>query len=146
VKTGEAATFTVPEYPGQHFTAALASTAGAIDPVSGALLVQFQTDNSAGLLHPGDYAQVHIDLPVDTQAVTVPPSALVFRDAGMEVATLGPGNHVVLKQVEIGRDLGTVVEISSGLTHADKVIDNPPDSLQQGDLVRLANPSGANAQ
>jgi multidrug efflux system membrane fusion protein len=146
VKTGEAATFTVPEYPGQRFTAALASTAGAIDPVSGALLVQFQVDNAAGLLHPGDYAQVHIDLPVDTQAVTVPPSALVFRDAGMEVATLGPGNHVVLKQVEIGRDLGTAVEIASGLTHADRVIDNPPDSLQQGDLVRLAKQSGANAQ
>jgi membrane fusion protein, multidrug efflux system len=147
VKTGEDASFTVPEYPGQSFTATLASTAGAIDPVSGSLLVQFQTDNSAGMLHPGDYAQVHINLPVDNQAVTIPPSALVFRDAGMEVATLGAGNHVVLKQVEIGRDLGTVVEISSGLTHADKVIDNPPDSLEQGDLVRLANQSGsANAQ
>jgi hypothetical protein len=71
----------------------------------------------------------------------------MFRDTGMEVATLGPGDHVVLKQIEIGRDLGTVVEIASGLTHADKVIDNPPDSLQQGDLVRLANQVGtANAQ
>ena len=146
VQTGEAATFTVPEYPGQSFAATLVSTAGAIDPASGSLLVQFQTDNSAGMLSPGDYAQVHINLPVDTQAVTVPPSALVFRDAGMEVATLGPGNHAVLKQIEIGRDLGTVVEIASGLTHADKVINNPPDSLQQGDLVRLAKQSGANAQ
>jgi RND family efflux transporter MFP subunit len=147
VQAGEAATFTVPEYPGQSFAATLASTAGAIDPASGSLLVQFQTDNAAGMLHPGDYAQMHINLPVDTQAVTIPPSALMFRDAGMEVATLGPGDHVVLKQIEIGRDLGTVVEIASGLTHADKVIDNPPDSLQQGDPVRLANQVGtANAQ
>lgn len=143
VKTGEDASFTVPEYPGQSFTATLASTAGAIDPVSGSLLVQFQADNSAGMLNPGDYAQVHINLPLDNQAVTIPPSALVFRDAGMEVATLGPGNHVVLKQVEIGRDMGTVVEIASGLTHADKVIDNPPDSLQAGDLVRPATQSGS---
>jgi multidrug efflux system membrane fusion protein len=142
VKTNENATFTVPEYPGQSFTASLVSTAGAIDPASGSLLVQFQTDNSAGMLHPGDYAQVHINLPVDDKAVTVPPSALMFRDTGMEVATLGPGNHVVLKQVEIGRDLGTVVEISSGLTHADRVIDNPPDSLEQGDLVRLPAQNG----
>jgi len=151
VKTGEAATFTVPEYPGQSFPAALISTAGAIDPASGSLLVQFQTDNSAGLLHPGDYAQVHINLPVDDKAVTVPPSALMFRDSGMEVATLGPGNRVVVKQVEIGQDLGTVVEISAGLTHADKVINNPPDSLEQGDLVTVASPGGgasgtANAQ
>ncbi len=151
VKSNSNATFTVPEYPGQSFDATLASSAGAIDPVSGSLLVQFQADNSAGMLHPGDYAQVHIKLPVDDSAVTVLPSALMFRDSGMEVATLGPGNHVVLKQVEIGRDLGTVVEISSGLTHADKVINNPPDSLEAGDPVRLSTPAAsstgsANAQ
>ena len=147
VKPGSKASFTVPEYPGQGFNAVLVSTASAIDPASGSLLVEFQTDNSAGMLHPGDYAQVHIDLPKDDQAVTVPPSALMFRDTGMEVATLGPGNHVVLKAVTIGRDMGSVVEIVSGLTHQDKVIDNPPDALQQGDLVRVAAPAAnANAQ
>jgi multidrug efflux system membrane fusion protein len=140
VKPGSDASFTVPEYPGQSFTAQLTSNAHAIDPSSGSLLVQYQADNAAGMLHPGDYAQVHISLPQDTDAVMVPPSALTFRDAGMEVATLGPGNHVVMKQVTIGRDLGTVVEIASGLTHSDKVIDNPPDSLEQGDIVRLAKP------
>jgi RND family efflux transporter MFP subunit len=146
VKPGSTAMFTVPEYPGQSFEATLTSTASAIDPVSGSLLVQFQTDNASGALHPGDYAQVHINLPTDNQVVTVPPSALLFRDTGMEVATLGPGNHVVLKQIQIGQDLGTVVEIASGLTHADKVINSPPDSLEQGDLVRLATQSGtANA-
>ena len=147
VKPGSKASFTVPEYPGQGFDAVLVSTARAIDPASGSLLVEFQTDNSAGMLHPGDYAQVHIGLPKDDQAVTVPPSALMFRDAGMEVATLGPGDHVVLKRVTIGRDMGSVVEIASGLTHQDKVIDNPPDALQQGDLVRVAAPAAnANAQ
>jgi RND family efflux transporter MFP subunit len=147
VKPGSNASFTVPEYPGQSFDATLVSTASAIDPASGSLLVEFQTDNSAGMLHPGDYAQVHIDLPQDNQAVTLPPSALMFRDAGMEVATLGPGNHVVLKAVTIGRDMGSVVEIASGVTHQDKVIDNPPDALQQGDLVRVAAPAAnANAQ
>ena len=147
VKAGSNATFTVPEYPGQSFDATLVSTANAIDPVSGSLLVQFQTDNSAGMLHPGDYAQVHIDLPQDNQAVTIPPSALMFRDSGMEVATLGPGNHADIKQVTIGRDMGTVVEIATGLTHQDKVIDNPPDSLEQGDPVRVTSASGsANAQ
>jgi RND family efflux transporter MFP subunit len=147
VKPGSNASFTVPEYPGQSFEASLASTASAIDPVSGSLLVQFQIDNSNGALHPGDYAQVHINLPQDNQAVTIPPSALMFRDTGMVVATLGAGNHVAIKQVTIGRDMGTAVEIASGLTHQDKVIDNPPDSLEQGDQVRIAAPAGSkNAQ
>jgi len=148
VKPGSDASFTVPEYPGQSFNATLASTASAIDPVSGSLLVQFQIDNSDGTLHPGDYAQVHINLPQDNHAVTVPPSALMFRDTGMVVATLGPNNQVVIKQVTIGRDMGTAVEIASGLTHDDKVIDNPPDSLEQGDQVQIAKPANgsANAQ
>ena len=148
VKPGSIATFTVPEYPGQSFDTTLVSTSNAIDPVSGSLLVQFQVDNANNNLHPGDYAQVHINLPVDTEAVTVPPSALMFRDNGMEVATLGPGNHAVIKPVTIGRDLGTVVEISTGLAHDDKVIDNPPDSLEQGDEVRIATPAAGskNAQ
>jgi multidrug efflux pump subunit AcrA (membrane-fusion protein) len=99
------------------------------------------------MLHPGDYAQVQVTLPQDNKAVTVPPSALLFRDSGMEAATLGPDNRVVIKQVTIGRDMGTVVEIARGLTLADKVIDNPPDSLAQGDQVRVANSAGtANAQ
>jgi RND family efflux transporter MFP subunit len=147
VKPGSLATFTVPEYPGQSFNATLTSTASSIDPVSGSLQVEFQTDNAAGMLHPGDYAQVQVTLPQDNKAVTVPPSALLFRDSGMEAATLGPDNRVVIKQVTIGRDMGTVVEIARGLTLADKVIDNPPDSLAQGDQVRVANSAGtANAQ
>jgi RND family efflux transporter MFP subunit len=146
VKPGTSADFTVPEYPGQTFPATLASTAGAISTGSGTLLVQFQVENTNNMLQPGDYAQVHIALPANAQAVSVPASALMFRDAGMEVATLGAGDHVVLKPVTIGRDLGTTVEIDSGLSSSDRVIDNPPDSLRQGDPVYVASPgAGANA-
>ena len=112
IKPGSSAMFTVPEYPGQSFNADVASTGAryrsGFRQLAGCEVVASQVDNSAGMLHPGDYAQVHIDLPQDNQAVIVPPSALTFRDAGMEVATLGPDNHVVMKVVTIGRDLGTV--------------------------------------
>jgi RND family efflux transporter MFP subunit len=140
VTAGLKATFTVPEHPSQIFTAVLTSTATAIDPTSGSLLVQFQTDNALGLLHPGEYASVHIPLPLNGHVLMLPPSALLFRDPGMEVATLGPGNHVIIKRITISRDLGKLVEISDGLSATDKVVDNPPDSLEQGDLVRIAPP------
>ncbi len=141
VKPGMKAFFTVPEYPAVKFPTTLVSTATAIDPVSGSLLVEFQTDNADGRLHPGAYAQVYLDLPSHQQSLMLPPSALMFRDAGMEVATLGPGNHVVIKGVTVARDLGTVVELATGLSPDDKVIDNPPDSLEQGDVVRAAAPT-----
>jgi RND family efflux transporter MFP subunit len=141
VKPGMTASFIVPEYPGQNFAATMTSTADAISTSTGTLLVQFQVDNRQHLLRPGDYAQVHMTLPADPQAISIPSSALMFRDSGMEVATVNATHHVILKPVTIGLDLGATVEIASGLTAGDRIIDNPPDSLRQGDAVRIAGAS-----
>ena len=151
VKPGMPATFTVPQYPQKTFRAVLTSTADAIATSSGTLLVQFQIDNKGGLLRPGDYAQVHIALSEHDEAITVPASALMFRDSGMEVAILGPRNHVAIRHVSLGRDFGTTVEIADGLDRDDWVIDNPPDTLEAGDVVRAvklktASVSGGNAR
>src|SRR5208282_6247732 len=104
---------------------------------SGSLLAEFQADNADGSLKPGEYAQVHIVLPNKPGTVVLPSSALTFRDGGLLVATVNAQNHVVMKKVQIGRDLGQTVEVSSGLSRDDRVIDNPPDSLRSGDLVRV---------
>jgi multidrug efflux system membrane fusion protein len=146
VQQSKTASFTVPDYPSRTFQAALASTAGAIAPASGTLLVQFQVDNATGQLQAGDYAQVTITLPLEDQALSLPSSALMFRDNGMQVATLGPNNRVVIKPITIGRDLGNVVQIATGITKDDKIINNPPDSLAQGDQVNVAPALAAKAR
>jgi multidrug efflux system membrane fusion protein len=138
IKPGMTATFNVPERPGENFTAAIAATADAVDVTTGTLLVQLQIDNSDRKLKPGDYAQVHFSLPVAAHTIKVPASALMFRDSGMQVATVGANDRVIIKPVTIARDFGTSVQIASGLSAADRVIDNPPDSLRQGDVVRVA--------
>lgn len=141
IKPGMTAKFTVPEYPGETFTATLAATAGAVDPATGAVLIQLQADNADGRLKPGGYAQVRFDLPVAANAVRLPASALIFNDDGTAVAIVGPGDKVSVKPVTILRDYGTEVEIASGVTRRDRVIDNPPDALKPGDTVRIAKSS-----
>ena len=138
IKPGMSANFTVPEYPGRTFTANLATTADAITPQNGTLLIQLQIDNAAHVLKSGDYAQVHFDLPAASGAIQIPASALMFRDSGMSVAVVEPGGRVAIKTVTIGRDMGSIVDIAAGLTPADRVINNPPDSLRPGDRVRIA--------
>jgi len=81
---------------------------------------------------------VHFRLPDSPDTLRLPTSALLFREDGLRVAVLGPDNKIVLKPVTIGRDLGTEVEIASGLTAADRVVNSPSDSIAQGDLVRPA--------
>jgi multidrug efflux pump subunit AcrA (membrane-fusion protein) len=137
VQPGMTATFGVPQFPGRTFSATLAATAQAVDATSGTLLVEFQVDNSDGSLKPGEYAQVRFVVPNRPGTMVLPSSALSFRDGGMSVATVNWRSRIVIKRITIGRDLGSTVEISTGLTRADRVIDNPPDSIRTGDLVRV---------
>jgi RND family efflux transporter MFP subunit len=138
IMPGMTARFTVPEYPGETFTALLAANAQAVDPTTGTVLVQLQADNAQGRLKPGDYAQVRFDLPATASAIRLPASALIFNDDGTAVAVVGPGNRVSVKPVTILRDYGTSIEIASGVARGDRVIDNPPDALKAGDEVRVA--------
>jgi RND family efflux transporter MFP subunit len=138
IKPGMTAAFEVPQYPGRTFTANLSTTAEAVTPQNGDLLVQLQMDNEGGALKPGDYAQVRFGLAAKAGAVQAPASALMFRDSGMVVAVVGSDGRVVVKPIRIGQDMGAVVEIATGLSPEDRVIDNPPDSLRAGDQVRVA--------
>jgi multidrug efflux system membrane fusion protein len=143
IKPGMTATLTVPERPGVKFSAKLVDTDDAINPTSGTLLVQLAVDNQNGLLIPGEYTEVHFALPTSSTALSIPASSLIFRQHGLQVAVVGNDNRAVLKPVSIATDLGTHVEIASGLNPTDRVIDNPPDSLATGDEVRLqGNPAG----
>jgi RND family efflux transporter MFP subunit len=141
IHPGMAASLTVPEYPGRTFTATLVNSSGALTAQTGALLAELQIDNADHALKPGEYAQVTFALPTQPGGVRVPASALITKHAGMAVAIVGPGSRVVIKPIEIVHDLGASVEVAGGLNPTDKVIDNPADTLQAGDLVRVAGAS-----
>ncbi|MCX4149519.1 efflux RND transporter periplasmic adaptor subunit [Paraburkholderia madseniana] len=141
IKPGLSATLTVPEHPGMTFNATLDNTDDSITQSSGTLLVQLMVDNSSGLLIPGDYTKVKLTLPANSHSMLVPASALIFRQQGLQVAVVDQDGRAELKPVSVKTDLGTQVELDSGLSVTDRVIANPPDSLSAGDRVRVASPS-----
>ncbi|HUX43597.1 MAG TPA: efflux RND transporter periplasmic adaptor subunit [Terracidiphilus sp.] len=140
-KRGLKLNLTFPEHPGKTFQGTLVRTANAMDPASRTLLVEIDVDNRSGSLLPGSLAQVHFKAPAAQAAFIVPVAALIFRRQGMQLATLGPGNRAHLIPVIIGQDDGATVQIVSGLHAADKVIQDPPDSLIEGELVSPESPS-----
>jgi RND family efflux transporter MFP subunit len=144
IRPGVNTTLNVPEYPGKTFPAVLTTTSNSVSNTSGTLLVELLVDNADHLLKDGDYAQVKFALPSAASSgstvLVLPSSALLFRKSGMQAAVVGPDNRVHLHSVTVGRDLGTTIEISSGLDPTNRVINNPPDSIADGQLVRVIRP------
>lgn len=143
---GLKAAVTLPQFPGQTFSATLARTANAIDPSSRTLLVEFDIDNRNGKLFPGAYAEVHMNLNQGSPSLVIPVSALIFRAQGLQVGTVvkGPrGDVAKLVNVTLGHDDGRTVEVISGLEPGSRVIQSPPDSLIDGEAVNVVQPQGA---
>ena len=143
VKVGTKAQIAVPEYPGKTFTATVEASAQAVDIASGTTRMLLVVDNRDGALMTGAFATVRLELPNPEAAIHVPASALIFDQGGLRVATVGPDDRVVLKPVTIARDLGKEVQIATGLTAEDRVIETPPDGIASGDQVRIATKPGA---
>jgi RND family efflux transporter MFP subunit len=143
IQKGTTAKFTVPEQPGQVFTATVQSMSQAISSSSGSMLVQLSAENKRGELLPGGYASVSFSIAPQANLLSVPPSALVYTKSGVQVATVNAENRVVMKPVVIARDHGNRLELLSGIQAQDKVIENPPDGVTQGDLVQVRTPQAS---
>jgi RND family efflux transporter MFP subunit len=140
---GTTAQLNLSEFPGQTFTGKLVRTARAIDPASRTLLVEIDVDNRNGKLMPGAYTEVHMNVHEGVAPMIIPVSALIFRNQGLQVGTVvkGPnGDQANLVQVNLGQDDGSTVQVIHGLSADSEVIQNPPDSLIDGEPVHVVKP------
>jgi len=142
IKRGSKIDLTFDEHPGKTYQGTLERTSDAIDPVSRTLLVEIDVNNRANDLMPGSLAQVHFKTPPRGQSLVVPTSALIFRKEGLRVGTVVNGNIAHLVPVVIGEDDGATVQIITGLGPADQVIQDPPDSIIEGEKVFVGKPVG----
>jgi len=131
IHNGDRATVTQDSNPDLKISGAIVRNADAIDHSTRTLNVEVDVDNSKGVLRPGAYVFVHFHLPAIGNSVTIPSNTLLFRAEGLRVGVVRNG-RVQLVPVTIGQDFGSTVEITSGLTSADEVILDPPDSLASG--------------
>jgi RND family efflux transporter MFP subunit len=135
---GIKATFEMPQYPGVQFDATLSHISKSMSAASHTMQVELQADNADGKFFAGSYCNVHFEMPNDPNLVKIPSTALVTGNRGIQVAVLDGNDKVVLKNVQLGRDLGDSVEIIAGLTPSDRIVDNPPETLAAGDAVHVA--------
>jgi RND family efflux transporter MFP subunit len=137
LQPGQDAEVTLRERPGETFHGKIARTAESIAAATRTLLTEVQVDNSSGRLLPGMYAEVKFTLQRSHPVVLIPGSALVANAQGTRVAEVGQDRRVHLITVQTGRDLGTEIEILSGLSGSEQVINNPPDNLSDAQQVNV---------
>ena len=140
LRFGQSIDVVFPDLDGKTLQAKVATTSESITPNSRTLLVELHLDNPKNEIQPGSYAQVRLTPDSLGQIVTLPNNTLLFRAQGLQVGVLKPDNTVELRDIKVGRDFGTTIEIVQGVTPSDKVILNPSDSLVTGDVVRVAAP------
>jgi RND family efflux transporter MFP subunit len=140
-KNGVIATLTLPQYPGRKFEGKLVRTSSAVDTATRTLLAEVDVNNPSGELLPGSYTEVHLHTSNSAPALIVPVSALILEPDGLHVATVDTNNIAHLVHVSAGRDFGTTVEILTGLKPMQGVVANPPDSMIDGEKVRVVTPN-----
>lgn len=138
IKVGAKTAITLQEFPGQKFVATVARTAEAIDPSTRTLLTEVDVPNKDARLLPGSFGEVHFAVGTNVNKVTVPVNAMLFRAEGPQVAVIGPDSKIQLRRINIGRDYGTTLEILGGVAPTDRIVINPPDSLEDGQQVNVA--------
>jgi RND family efflux transporter MFP subunit len=137
VHAGLGAFLELTQYPGQRFEGKVARTAEAIDTSTRTLLTEVDVPNHNGALLPGGYAQVHLEVKVSGARLQVPVNALLFRSEGLRAVVVDPDHKLRLRQITVGRDYGTSLEVLQGLDVKDWIVLNPADSLEEGQEVRV---------
>jgi RND family efflux transporter MFP subunit len=133
---GAAAVVRVPEIPGRTFSGTVTRIADALQPGTRTLLTEIDVANDDGALRPGIYCTVELKVPRRTPSLIVPSTAIIFNQAGLQVAVVEDGT-AHLRKIEVVRDMGTEVEASDGVAAGEKVILNPKVSLTDGSRVRV---------
>ncbi|MBP5977437.1 efflux RND transporter periplasmic adaptor subunit [Brasilonema sp. CT11] len=132
VQAGQTAQITVREFPQRVFTAKVVRTSNAIDPNTRTLLTQLEVQNLDGALRPGMYANVKFAINRPNPPFVIPGSALVVNAEGTQVATVTKNQTVHYQKVGVGRDYGTEIEITSGLTGNESLITTPTVDETEG--------------
>jgi len=138
IRLGLKACLSLTEMTDRKFCGQVVRTANSIDPNTRTLLTEVDVPNPSGTLLPGSYAEVHFNVKITGQRLSLPVNALLFRPEGTMAAVVTAENRIDLRRLTIGRDYGNSLEVLQGIDAGDRIVVNPPDALEQNEQVNLA--------
>jgi multidrug efflux pump subunit AcrA (membrane-fusion protein) len=143
VAPGVDAIVRVPELPDRAFSSKLTRISDALQSGTRTLLTEIDISNPDAALRPGIYCSFELKIPRKTPSFIAPGEALIFNRNGLQVAVV-KDSKAKIRENRVKRDLGTQVEVDTGLKGDAQVLLNPPATLVDGDKVQTRR-AGASA-
>ena len=115
-----------------------------VDQMTGTVMMRLRYTNDSGMLIPGEMVRVFTQ-PVKSRIVNVIPQPAVMADAeGDYVYVVEADNSVRDVRVKLGREMGTLREVVSGLKDGQNVVVAGLQNLRPGTKVRIDTSASAN--
>ncbi|MBI4169783.1 MAG: efflux RND transporter periplasmic adaptor subunit [Acidobacteria bacterium] len=142
VHEGSAASLRVDALPGRAFQGTVSRFSRALDPATRTMRTEVLIANPDGILVPGMFGRIALELERLEHVLTLAPAHLHFEKerAHVFVADDGRARRV---SVVCGADDGNAIEIVSGLTGGEAIISKASGPLSDGVPIRLADSSPA---
>lgn len=131
----------VPQFPDRVFEARFLTVSGGYDPDTRTSVSEFIIDNTDHALWPGTFAAVSLSAPEQSGHQSIPTGALVFQEHGMQVAVVDGQDTAHFRDISVGRMGDGSTQVLSGLSPSDRIIDNPPADLLEGEKVHVVQPA-----
>jgi multidrug efflux pump subunit AcrA (membrane-fusion protein) len=136
IRPGQSVSVTTSAYADRAFAGRVARISPNVTSASRTLTVEAEVENGQGLLKPGQFATVRIQLPKGEAAVLVPARAVRQDQTTARVYVVGREARVEERVVQLGQPDGELVEIKSGIREGELVATSGLEQLKDGAAVR----------
>lgn len=106
-----------------------------IDPATGTAKLKAVFDNTEGTLWPNQFVNVHLQISLAKNALTIPAAAVQRGPDGNLTYVMGPDRKIAIQPVTVALTQANLALISSGLKEGDQVVTEGQDKLQAGTVV-----------
>jgi multidrug efflux pump subunit AcrA (membrane-fusion protein) len=136
VQTGQPATLTFAEMPSEPFNGTIIRSSDSLSQLTRTLLLEIKVSDPQHRLRPGMFASVQLHFNATNPGILISGDSVIPRAQGQFVAVVEDG-VVHMREIHLGRDLGTQIYVTNGLKNGDVVVVNPTDSVQEGAHVTV---------
>lgn len=146
---GQTAIISITAFPKKKFDAKITAIDSIVDQSTRNFKVRASVPNPNGMLYPGVFANVSINLPAKQNILVIPQNAISYtlygdtvymvKSAGKDKKTGKPALKAVRQAIKLGDARGTQVEVISGLKVGDEIVSAGQVKLQNNSAVVINN-------